>query len=92
MNRSESGVGMSTIDNSIILYQNPDGNMSLEVHLDHETVWLTQAQLAQLFAVNVPAINKRLKNIFKSGELAEAAVISILETTAVDGKMYSPRH
>lgn len=92
MNRSESGVGMSTIDNSIILYQNPDGNTSLEVHLDHETVWLTQAQLAQLFAVNVPAINKRLKNIFKSGELAEAAVISILETTAVDGKMYSPRH
>lgn len=69
MNRSESGVDMPTIDNSIILYQNPDGNTSLEVHLDHETVWLTHAQLAQLFAVNVPAINKRLKNIFKSGEL-----------------------
>lgn len=83
---------MNQDDNAIVLYQAPDGSSSLQVHLDHDTVWLTQAQLAQLFAVNIPAINKHLKNIFKSGELTETAVISILETTAADGKMYSTRH
>ena len=72
--------------NSIILYQSPDGSASLEVRLDHETAWLTQAQLAELFSVKVPAINKHLKNIFSVGELVEEAVISIFETTAADGK------
>jgi len=83
---------MKQDDNAIVLYQAPDGSSSLQVYLDHDTVWLTQAQLAQLFAVKIPAINKHLKNIFKSGELTETAVISILETTAADGKMYSTRH
>jgi len=83
---------MNQDDNAIVLYQAPDGSSSLQVHLDHDTVWLTQAQLAQLFAVKIPAINKHLKNIFKSGELTETAVISILKTTAADGKMYSTRH
>jgi prophage maintenance system killer protein len=78
--------------NSIILYQSPDGSASLEVRLDHETAWLTQAQLAELFSVKVPAINKHLKNIFSAGELVEDAVISILETTAADGKNYKIRY
>jgi len=63
---------------SIIMYQSPDGTASLEVRLDHDTAWLTQAQLAELFGVQVPAINKHLKNIFSAGELVEEAVISIL--------------
>ncbi len=83
---------MTTTDNAIILYQSPDGAASLEVRLDHESVWLTQAQLADLFAVKIPAINKHLKNIFNSGELTEGAVISILETTAADGKNYQIRY
>lgn len=77
---------------SIIMYQSPDGTASLEVRLDHETAWLTQAQLAELFGVQVPAINKHLKNIFSAGELVEEAVISILETTAADGKKYRTRY
>lgn len=44
--------------NDIIIYQNPDGTSALEVHLDRETVWLTQKSLAEPFAVQVPAINK----------------------------------
>jgi len=83
---------MTTKDNAIILYQSPDGEASLEVRLDHESVWLTQAQLADLFAVKIPAVNKHLKNIFNSGELTEEAVISILETTAADGKNYQIRY
>jgi hypothetical protein len=55
----------------IILYQSPDGTTTLDVHLDHDTVWLNQAQLAELFTVKVPAINKHLKNIFSAGELVE---------------------
>lgn len=56
---------MTTSDNdkAVILYQSPDGTASLEVRLDHETVWLTQPQLADLFDVNVPAVSKHIRNI-----------------------------
>ncbi len=48
----------------------------------NETVWLTQAKIAALFGVQIPAISKHLSNIFSEGELDENSVISILETTA----------
>ncbi|MDD5006947.1 MAG: virulence RhuM family protein [Syntrophorhabdaceae bacterium] len=76
----------------IIFYQTEDGQTRLEVRLHDETVWLTQKALSELFGVQVPAINKHLKNIFESGELLEDSVISILETTAADGKSYSTRY
>ena len=53
---------------------------------------LTQKVLAELFGVKVPAIHKHLKNIFESRELVEASVISILETTAADGKIYKTKY
>ena len=53
-----------------------------------ETIWCTQKAMATLFDVGVPAISKHLKNIFDTGELSEKSVISILETTAADGKSY----
>ena len=53
-----------------------------------ETFWMTQKDMAKLFDVNVPAISKHLKNIFESGELDLLAVISKMETTAEDGKIY----
>ncbi len=74
--------------NQFLLYTAPDGAVKVEVFCKDETVWLTQKALAGLFGVNVPAINKHLKNIFVSGELTEESVISILETTATDGKNY----
>ena len=74
----------------IILYQ-PDEAFKLEVHLKDETVWLTQAQIAELFGVRQPAISKHLKNIFDSGELIESSVHSILELTAADGKNYKTK-
>lgn len=75
-----------------LLYAAPDGAVKVEVVLKDETVWLTQKALAELFGVKVPAINKHLKNIFDSGELVESSVISILETTAADGKNYPTRY
>ncbi len=72
----------------ILLYTTPDGSVRVEVYLGEETVWLTQKAIATLFGVNVPAISKHLKNIFEAGELKEVSVVSILETTATDGKTY----
>jgi hypothetical protein len=74
-----------------LLYTAPDGAVKVEVFFQNETVWLTQKALAELFGVKVPAINKHLKNIFDSGELNENSVVSILETTAADGKKYATR-
>ena len=76
-------------DSQIVLYQ-PDESIRLEVKLDaeHNTVWLTQQQIANLFGVKQPAISKHLNNIFKEGELKKDSVYSILEYTASDGKVY----
>lgn len=74
-------------EGEIVLYQ-PNENISLEVKLDaaHETVWLTQQQIADLFGTKRPAITKHLSNIFKSGELDEETTCSILEHMGNDGK------
>lgn len=76
-------------ESQIVLYQ-PNEMLSLEVKIDsnHDTVWLTQQQIAALFGTKRPAITKHLSNIFKSGELKQDSVSSILEHTATDGKVY----
>ena len=76
-------------DSQIVLYQ-PNESVKLEVKVDagHETVWLTQQQIADLFGVKQPAVSKHLSNIFKDGELVKESVHSILEYTAADGKKY----
>lgn len=68
----------------IVLYQ-PDESTSLEVRLEDETVWLTQAQMADLFKVKVPAVNKHIKNLYEEGELQKFSTISILETVRKEG-------
>ncbi|MDA3852855.1 MAG: virulence RhuM family protein [Bacteroidales bacterium] len=75
-----------------LLYTSPNGEVKVEVILNDETVWLTQKAIAQLFGVQVPAISKHLKNVFDSGELNENSVVSILETTATDGKAYQVKY
>jgi hypothetical protein len=72
----------------IIFYTTPSGNVKIEVIFNNETFWLTQKAMAELFGVKVPAISKHLSNIFETRELEENSVISILETTAADGKNY----
>jgi hypothetical protein len=76
----------------VTLYTTADGKVTVDVFFEAENFWLTQRSMADLFGVQIPAINKHLKNIFASGELVENAVISILETTAADGKKYSTRY
>ena len=72
----------------IILYSTPQGNVKVEVVFNNQTFWLTQKAMAQLLAVKVPAISKHLKKIFETNELNVNSVVSILETTATDGKNY----
>lgn len=74
------------MNNKLIFYRTPDGDRKIEVVYRDEDFWMTQKALAGLFSVGVPAISKHLKNIFESGELVPDSVISILETTATDGK------
>ena len=70
------------------LFNRENEKVSIEVFFKDDTIWLTQKLMACLFEVGIPAINKHLKNIFESKELTEDSVISILETTASDGKNY----
>ena len=72
----------------IIFYRDGNNEVKIEVLLKDENLWLTQAKLAELFGVQKSAISKHLKNIFDEGELIENSVVSILETTAADGKNY----
>lgn len=76
------------MDNQQIqLYTSPDGRFQVEVVRDADTIWLTQAQMADLFGTGRPAITKHLANIYRSGELEESVVCSILEHTTRHGAM-----
>ena len=71
-----------------LLYNMPEDSGKVQVIIKDETIWCTQKAMAQLFGVGVPAISKHLKNIFDEGELAADSVISKMETTAADNKIY----
>lgn len=71
-----------------LLYNMPEDSGKVQVIIKNETIWCTQKAMAQLFGVGVPAVSKHLKNIFDEGELAADSVISKMETTAADNKIY----
>ena len=68
----------------IILYQ-PNETIRLEVRLEEESVWLTQAQIAALFGIEVPAISKHIRNIYQSEELERKATVSKMEIVRQEG-------
>jgi len=72
----------------IVLYQTKDGQTTLDVQLRDETVWLTQAQMVELFQRDKRTVSEHIRNIFKEGELNEEAVVRKSRTTAADGKSY----
>lgn len=77
-------------ENEIILYQ-PDSTLSLDVRVENETVWLTQAQMTELFQTTRNNITLHIRNIFKEGELEESSVCKESLLTAADGKRYKTR-
>src|SRR5690606_26088120 len=76
----------------ILIYQNPDGNIKIDVLLEKETVWLTQAQMWQFLGKDKSTISEHIGNIFSEGELEENSVVRNFRTTAADGKNYAPNH
>ncbi|MFD1872490.1 RhuM family protein [Hymenobacter bucti] len=72
----------------ILLYQSPDGQIRLDVQLDHDTVWLTQAQMTELFNISKKTVSEHIGNIFREEELNATAVVRESRTTAADGKAY----
>ncbi len=78
-------------DSQIQLFTTADGQVRLEVSMADETLWLTQAQMSELFGTKRPAITKHLSNIYKSGELAEDTTCSILEHMANHGQTYKTK-
>lgn len=72
----------------LIIYNTDDGEANVSLLAKDGTVWCTQAQMAELFNVQKAAISKHLKNLFEDGEIDKNSVVSILETTAADGKKY----
>ena len=71
----------------IVLYQ-PDETVKLEVRMEDETVWLTQAQMVELFCSTKQNISLHINNIFKEKELVKDSVVKNSLTTASDGKKY----
>lgn len=66
-------------DIAFILYNTPEHSEKVQVVVREETLWMTQKAMSELFGVQVPAISKHLKNIFKSGELQESTTVSKME-------------
>lgn len=73
------------LENKILLYTTPQGNINISVRFENDTFWLNQKAMATLFGVEVPAISKHLKNIYTEGELSENATISKMETVVNRG-------
>ena len=62
-----------------------DGELELKVSINEDTIWLTQKQIAEVFDVNVPAISKHIKNIYKDNELEQFGTVSVLEIVQNEG-------
>jgi len=75
------------MNSEILIYQNPDGNIKIDVRLEEETVWLTQAQMGQLFGKDKRTISEHIGNIFKEGELDDKVVVRKFRTTTQHGAL-----
>lgn len=69
---------------AVVLYRAPDGTVSLDVRIEHDTIWLNQKQMAELFATERSVITKHLRNIFSSGELDEKSNVQKMHIPGSD--------
>jgi hypothetical protein len=79
-------------NSEILLYQTEDGLLKIQVRLENETVWLTQAHMVELFQTTKSNISEHIKHIFEEGELQKDSVVRNFRTTATDGKNYEVNH
>lgn len=76
----------------IVIYKSEDGHIKVDVLFEGETVWLTQAQICELFGKSKSTISEHIKNIFEEGELNIDSVVRNFRTTASDGKEYDTNY
>ena len=76
----------------IIIYESNDGKPQISVRVENETVWLTQAQLVELYHSSKANVSEHIKHIFEEGELERNSVVRKFRTTATDGKNYNIEH
>ncbi|MBK8428412.1 MAG: virulence protein RhuM/Fic/DOC family protein [Lewinellaceae bacterium] len=72
------------MENQIEIYKSPDGNTSIEVQFEKETVWLTQSQITELFQRDRTVISKHISNVFKEGELEKESNVHFLHIANSD--------
>lgn len=70
----------------ILLYQNPDGNIKIDVRLEDETVWLSQTQMASLFGKDKRTVSEHIGNVFQEGELDKTSTVRKFWTVQTEGK------
>jgi death-on-curing family protein len=80
------------VKNQVEIYKSPDNQVELQVQFDQDTVWLSQGQMADLFAQTKQNISLHINNCFKEGELAKDSVVKESLTTAADGKKYRTQY
>ena len=74
-------------NNKILIYTDSEGLTKIDVKLEDETLWLTQAQMCELYQTSKSNVSEHIKHIFEEGELQEEAVVRKFRTTASDGKI-----
>ena len=71
-------------DNKVIIYTANDGKTRIDVKLEEETLWLTQAQMCELYQTSKSNVSEHIKHIFEEGELDKDSVVRNFRTTASD--------
>ena len=78
--------------NKVIIYTANDGKTKIDVKLEEDTLWLTQAQMCELYQTSKSNVSEHIKHIFEEEELNEESVVRKFRTTAADGKEYLVSH
>ena len=76
----------------IVIFKTSDEKVSIDVRFEGETVWLTQAQLVDLYGSSKANVSEHIKHIFEEGEFEEDAVVRNFRITAADGKSYQTKY
>lgn len=81
-----------TESSNLLIYQTQDGSTKIQVQLTDNSVWLSQANMVELFQSSKSNISEHIKHIFEEGELQEDSVVRKFRTTAADGKSYATHY
>ena len=75
-------------ENRVIIYTANDGKTKIDVKLEEETLWLTQAQMCELYQTSKSNVSEHIKHIFEEGELAKEATVRNFRTVQLEGSLF----